>query len=215
MNKKIIIAAAMLAFAPLSYASILFQFSEVGGDVKMTSSGTLDTTKLVSINGTGWGGVGIENNGSPGDIDIMGSTTFGGVDTWFTFNAGTNASAITTPNGPFSLSNFNWSIDSGNNSFATYAGFDQNSFRIPGIGVRSVDIAGGFWTPDQTWTNAGNSFASLGMNVGTYSVSDSRTGETITIKVGNVNSVPDSGATLALLGACLVSLAAFRRRFSA
>ena len=183
----------------------------------MTSSGTLDTTKLLlAPNQTGWGGTGIEHNGV-GDIDIMGGTAFGQVNIGYTFHAGTNASAITNPGGPFSMSNFSWTINSGSKSFTTYSGFNSSfTQRIPGIGLVASDIVGGLWSPDQTWTEYGVTFASLGLNAGTYSVSDIETKETITIQVGkrSVDHVPDASATLALLGGSLFGLAVLRRRFA-
>jgi hypothetical protein len=63
-------------------------------------------------------------------------------------------------------------------------------------------------TPDQVWTYAaGTTFASLGLNLSTYAVSDIVTGETITIQVG---AVPEPAALL-LLGAGVATVAARRR----
>ncbi len=213
MNKKSIIAAAVLALsASLSRADVTFTFSQVGADVVMTSSGTLNIANLLSSSyGDGWGGTGIENNATAGDIDIMGGTSFGVIDTLFKFNSGTDASAITTPNGPFSFSNFGWAVTSGSTSFSTYSGF-LGGFRQPGIGMRAADIISGLWTPNQNWINTSGTFASLGLNLGTYAVSDRLTGETITIQVGE-SRVPDGGTTLALLGGTFLGLAALRRRF--
>jgi hypothetical protein len=209
-----VVALALLC-AQSAHANVLFHFTQAGSDVKMTSSGTLDTSKLlVSTFSDGWGGTGVENNTLPGDIDIMGGTAFGGVDTLFKFHASTDDSAISNPGGPFSFSNFNWTVTSGSKSFATYAGFD-GGFRQAGIGVRSVDIVGGQWTPDQNWTSFGATFASLGLNVGTYSVSDSVTSETITIQVGGSASVPDGGTTFVLLCGAFAGLLGLRRRFAA
>lgn len=206
------LAALTLVCAQSAHANVIFHFTEVGSDVVMTSSGTLDTTKLlVSSFPDGWGGTGVENNVA-GDIDIMGGTSFGGVDSLFKFHPGTDSSAITNPGGPFSFSNFGWSVTSGSKSFSTYSGFDAG-VRQAGIGVIGGDIVGGLWTPDQNWIETGNTFASLGLNVGTYSVSDFETGETITIKVGE--AVPEGGATLAMIGGACLCFAALRRRLAA
>ena len=203
-------AAAMLAVISTSAsAAVVFTFTEVSGDVKMTSSGSLDTSKMVLLGTDGWGGVGIENNAN-GQTDIMGGTSFGQNDITYTFNAGTDQSAWLNPGGPFSVSTANffgdWVVDSGSKSFATY-GF-INSLRNAGMSMVRSDIVGGIWTPDQNWTNANDTFASLGMNVGTWTVADALTGESITIQVGQV-PVP---ASLPLLLAGLAGIAALKRR---
>ena len=166
-------------------ANITFTFEEAGGTVTMTSSGTLDTSNLVSVERSdGWGGTGTENNSSTGDIDIMGGTSFGGIDTQFGFSDGTDASAIMNPGGPFASSDFSVVTIAGSKSFTTYSGF-IDSLRIAGIGIVAADMDGSLWTPDQVWTYApGETLESLGLNPGTFAVRDAATGETITIQVG-------------------------------
>ena len=65
---------------------------------------------------------------------------------------------------------------------------------------------GALWTTDQNWIWTNRTFASLSMIPGTYAVSDSITGETLTIQIG---VIPAPGA-LALLG--VAGFAARRRR---
>ena len=177
--------ASLVMFASQGYADVLFAFNEAGGTVTMTSSGSLDTTKLVpSFLTDGW-------SATPGfqgskNIDIIGGISSSGpINTLFGFNPGTDLSAITNPGGPFIGNNFSAAIITGSKSFVTYSGSaDLWATLEAGIGVVDSDIIGGIWTPDQNWTwGPGATFASLGLNVGTYTVSDAVTSESITIQV--------------------------------
>jgi hypothetical protein len=207
---RLALGLALVLAASTSQANIIFEFDEVGGTVVMTSSGTLDTTKLVSVSRVdGWGGTGTEDN--PTAIDIMGGTSFGAIDTQFEFHAGTDVSAITNPGGPFSDSNFDVFSITGSRSFTTYSGF-IGAVQQPGIAMISTDIDAGLWTPDQDWTyNPGDTFASLHLTIGTYAVSDVETGETITIRVVGPAAVPEPG-TLALLALGFAGFGFSRRR---
>lgn len=193
-------------------AGVVFKFTEESGTVKMTSLGSLDTTKLVSVSRSdGWGGTGTEHNSAAGDIDIMGGTSFGQIDTQFGFSAGTDDSAIKNPGGPFAFSNFSVASITGSKSFTTYSGF-ISGIRIAGIGIKAVDInAMGIWTPDQVWTyGPGATFASKGLVVGTYTVADAITGEFITIQIGESSAVPEP-ASIACWSVCALGLAIGRR----
>ena len=205
----LVVVLSYVLIAVNANASILFHFVEENGTVTMTSSGTLDTTKMVlsTLNG-GWLGVGTENNGV-GDIDIMGGTSVGSTDVNYIFNAGTDSSAITNPDGPFVHDFFPTTIAvTGVKGFATYGGRD-GSIRVAGIEMNSADIVGGLWMPDQVWTYfTGSTFAVLGLNPGSYAVSDSITGETITILIGDI---PEP-TTIVLASFGIVAFACSRRR---
>jgi len=92
-------------------ANITFTFTEVGGTVVMTPSGTLDTTKM-GRSGTEigfgndlsfWQTVDAHPFGGT-DFDWMAGIFAGHGDlTAFNFTPGTDASAITDPNGPFAF----------------------------------------------------------------------------------------------------------------
>jgi hypothetical protein len=161
-------------------ADAIFTFLEVGPNVTMTSSGTVNTANLLSAAAQGWGGVGIEQNGN---TDIMGSTGAGAVEVSFGFHPGTDFSAWQNLPGPWTQSSFDWQVTGGSEAFTTYVR-DGGGRQIPGLGVERADIVGGFWTPDQSWINLNDSFASLGMNPGTYTVSDALTHESITFQIG-------------------------------
>ena len=202
------IGASFVMFASQGYADVLFAFNEVGGTVTMTSSGSLDTTKLVPSGlAGGWTGTGFQDAGK--NIDIMGGTSFGPINTQFGFNPGTDFSAITNPGGPVIGTDLSAAVTTGSKSFVTYSGTTDGWLTLEaGIGVVGSDIIGGNWTPDQNWTwGPGATFSSLGLNVGTYTVSDAVTSESITIQV-----VPEP-STLAFIGVFGGGMLLARRRF--
>lgn len=175
------LGCALLAFsATASHADLLFEFAQVGNDVVMTSSGTFDTSGLSTVGPFGWGGTGIEENGNH---DIMGGTNFGGVDISFAFNAGTDFSQWASASGPWTSSDFSPVVNAGSKSFTTYVRDPNNDTQIPGLGVVAADMNGALWTTDQVWTWSNETLGSLNMIEGTYAVSDSVTGETITFLI--------------------------------
>lgn len=174
------------ALSAVAQAGAVFTFQEIAGNVVMTSSGSVDTDDLVlQQNESSWGGIGVEQNGNH---DIMGGTSVGQVDISFGFHAGTNFSAWAAANGPFTQSRFDAAVTSGARGFTTYV--RPAGIQLPGLGVERADIVGGIWTPDQVWSYTSETFLSLGLVTGTYTVTDAVTGEFLTIQIGDTRQVP-------------------------
>jgi hypothetical protein len=208
---KFLAGSVLLAAISLpSHAGIIFKFTESGANVVMTSSGIIDTTKLVLQQGvSSWFGTGIEQNGNH---DIMGGTAVGQVNVSFGFHAGTNFSQWASANGPWASNYFSAIVNSGQKGFTTYIRANGMGPQLPGLGVELSDIVNGFWSPDQMWTFANHSFASLNMFSGSYAVKDAVTGESITFQIGELsNDVPVS-STLLLAVVGLAGLGLSRRK---
>lgn len=203
--RNLLILVLPILFSATSYASLVFSFNEVGGDVTMTASGILDTNNLVSSPLNTWGGTGIEENGV---YDLMGGRSFGEINTSYAFHDGTDFSQWASASGPWSASYFGPIDITGSTSFTTYT--RSNSGLVPGFGLRAEDLVNGLWTADQNWIISGATFASLGMNVGAYTVSDILNGESISVQIG-VSPVPVPAAAW-LFGSALLGFFGFSRK---
>lgn len=180
-------------------AAVVFTFTESAGNVTMTSSGTIDTADLVSTRHYSWNGTDVFNS----NTDLMGGTDVGGTDTGFAFHAGTDFSAWQSGN-PWDNS-FVFSSFTGTKGFSTYVGTGPYS---PGLNVLASQLDGTLWSPDQNWTATGQTFASIGLNPGSYSVSDAVTGATITYQI---SAVPEP-TTFTLLAFASIGVVLMGRR---
>jgi hypothetical protein len=197
---------AVLTFAANAQAGVVFTFSQSGAQVVMQSSGSVDTSKLISTAAGGWGGRGIETNAAP-ETDIMGDTTMGALNAGFRFSPGTDQSDWV--GGLFTSSNFNWT-GTGSTQFSTYVLLSGQ--RSAGLSINTQDLVGTTWTPDVNWISIGNTnLSGLGLTAGTYSVVDAVTQEFITIQVGPISNAIPEPTSLALVGFSLAALGMTRR----
>lgn len=102
--------------------------------------------------------------------------------------------------GPFSSGFFNWTVSGDNKSFTTYI---SNPVLTPGFGVVSSEVVGTVWSSNQVWTASNTTLATLGLNLGEYTITDAVSGEFVNIIVEqSVPQVPAPAAGL-LLGSAI------------
>ncbi len=185
MNKiKVLVPCCLLAasvFAGTADAGILFTVTEVGNDVQMTVSGSLDLDATLGFRG-------VASNMTPFFAPAFGWMTNGDAQSDYY-----NVVAWTSV---FGTGNFQtWDATSGDR---------VAMFSNPSIGVPIGYTSGSALSGNSTKFNA--TFASLGMDVGTYvnTLVNGNFVDTVTIRI-----VPAPGA-LALLG--IAGLASRRRR---
>jgi len=221
MNIKTAHVAALLAFVPALVSDLSFSYNEVGSDVVVTYSGILDAPQMESF--PGWDGAGVGSSGD-GDgyigIDVMDLADIGAGNQSVELHAGTGISAGANSVDPLETSSgWDW-ITEAAGAELTYPEFG-GGFRVPGTSLAPTYVAGGSWPSDQESTDSNNAFEPPGLNVGVDPIIDpiidsivgSLPSEAITIQVDDETSrsvsVPDGGATIALLGlsvACLAML---------
>ncbi|WP_068547451.1 PEP-CTERM sorting domain-containing protein [Thalassotalea crassostreae] len=210
---KATIAALILSISNVANAGLIFSFEEVDNNVTMTSSGSIDTSGLVEGNTSPWGYTGIES----GTYDFLGSTNYGEIDISFGFSAGTDYSAWQGAASPWtetfwSYNFMDFDVVSGTKPFATFI-WAAPSVALPGLGIREDDLEGDIWSADHNWIAKGYNFEVLGLNSGSYTVTDAVSGEFITIQIGALNqaSVPEP-STLVIFALGILGLAS--RKFS-
>ena len=160
-------------------AQVKFTWSEDASGVAMTASGSIDTAGFDSVACSGWSGFGHENGFNPSNSDIIGDVDLVPPDTCFGFSPGTDFSAW--QGDAFTLNYFSYDSTSVTTTFYTYT---RDSGTKPGLAVLATDLSGSIWTPQGGWAVAGQTFATMGLTVGTYTVTDAGSGASISFVIG-------------------------------
>lgn len=191
MHKAFSATLGLLAIATLgmprpAQAAFVFTFTEVGDDVIVAGSGTIDLTDLTEFTtASGFSAIfptfGVLYSGTGQTTVYTGASDIGA------FGPGGQTNA-----------------DSGSGDFVGVAGI-QNAILVP-----TGYVSGAFLSTTSTYENA--SFASLGLTTGTY-VSTWGSGENADSLTVNVGSVPEPATTaLATIGGCIIFFRARKRR---
>jgi hypothetical protein len=188
LSTLVIVTVMFVAVASSAQGAVVVNAAETGGDVVFTASGTIDQTGWTLIPNTGDDFAFID----PGGILLVGPTP-----------AVASARFLDPPNfaGPsdFGMDNQTFASSGSGDIFGLF--FNSVQLVVPGGYVKNDPVSG-------TSTYAGQTFASLSMDVGSYTWSWSTANTTDSL---TLNVIPEpSTAALTTLG--LIGLVWRRRR---
>ncbi|NJC09316.1 PEPxxWA-CTERM sorting domain-containing protein [Polymorphobacter fuscus] len=189
MIKNALVACLLLStFATPASAAYIFDVKEVGNDVVVTGSGSLNLTGLTSL------GPNVANGALRAEDPVFMVVGFGGGPTY---------SGLTGPDS-FGRSGF---VQADTNT-GDVVGLSQSLFIVPNGYVSGTQIA------PSTSTYSNRTFASLGLTPGTYTYNfnSGANADTFKIQIGNVAAVPEPASwAMMIAGFGMVGAAARRR----
>jgi len=186
------LVALFAVICPSAQATYIATLDQVGADLLVTGTGSIDFTDLTFINSL--------SNGFPNIEASVAQLRLGSP-----FSTVSQYSGISGPTSFGSGTMFNTFADSGSGNLVGVAG---------SIGRITVPTSYTSGTPlgisTATWNN--ESFASLGITPGTYvwTWGSGIHADSFTLNILQPNSVPDSGSTVALMLGAVGTLVAFR-----
>lgn len=182
--RKLFLTAGLLAVCTMAQSAAVISFSETGTGVEGVLSGSLDISGIASVGGFG-SVTGIQASGARIGMGPSGSSQV-------LYDALIGGPTSFGPGGVF--------LGTGTGDAVFMAG-DVGDLYLPGSYVSGGALGA-------TLSIAGATFASLGVNVGTY-VYTLTTGDTLTVTFGGTVPAP---ATLSLAGLALLAAAGLSRR---